>query len=86
MCRGITSILWGAMASARDLTNLENPDKSPPGPIFPSFADMSAVSLRNSGSARSMWLWKSVWSDLTFWQEHILAVVLQLIYRFLYVR
>ena len=47
---------------------------------------MSAVSLRNSGSARSMWLWKGVWSDLTFWQEYFLAVVLQLIYRFLYVR
>jgi hypothetical protein len=85
MCRGVTSVFWRAMASAGDLTNLENLDKNPPGPIFSGFADMSPVSLRNSGSARSMWLWKGVWSDLTFWQEYFLAVVLQFIYRFLYV-
>jgi hypothetical protein len=85
MCRGVTSVFWRAMASARDLTNPENLAKSPPGPILPSFAAMSAVSLRNSGSARSMCLWKGVWSDLTLWQEYFLTVVLQLIYRFLYV-
>jgi hypothetical protein len=31
------------MASARDLTNLENPDKSPPGPISPSFVDKAVL-------------------------------------------
>jgi hypothetical protein len=43
MCRGVTSVFWRAMASACDLTNLENLDKSPPGPIFPSFADRAVL-------------------------------------------
>ena len=41
MCRGVTSVFRRAMASAGDLTNLENLDKNPPGPIFSGFADMS---------------------------------------------
>ena len=43
MCRGVTSVFRRAMASAGDLTNLENLDKNPPGPIFPGFADRAVL-------------------------------------------